>query len=91
MERPTVPNGVLPHLTVSDGEAAIAFYKKAFGATELFRQALDGDKRLLHAELEINGGRLLMSDDFPEMSGNPNTPDAFGGSPVRSAPPSRRR
>ncbi len=81
MSRPEVPRGVLAYLTVSDAGRAIEFYRHAFSATELYRQESD-DGRLLHCELEINGGRLMLSDDFPEMTGSANTPEHFGGSPV---------
>lgn len=69
------PKGVIPYLTVADGEAAIAFYKNVFGATELFRHLAEDGKRLMHARLSINGGILMLSDDFPEMfGGKPRTP-----------------
>lgn len=87
MERPSVPNGVLPYLTVTSAADAIEFYTNAFGAEELYRQTtaqlgMEGDDKILHAEVQINGGRLMLSDDFPEMSGGPGTPDHFGGTPV---------
>jgi len=64
--------GVTPHITVRDGRAAeaIEFYRRAFGAEELMRHAAD-DGRLMHAHLTINGGSLMMHDDFPEHSGAP--------------------
>ena len=40
-----IPEGfrtVTPHLTVSDGNAAIEFYKKAFGAEEIMRPFSSG-------------------------------------------------
>jgi len=63
--------GVIPHLTIADGRAAeaIDFYKAAFGAEELGRHAADDGKRLLHAHLKVNGGDLMLNDDFPEYSG----------------------
>jgi PhnB protein len=64
--------GVTPHIMVRDGRAAeaIEFYARAFGAEELMRHAGD-DGRLMHAHLKINGGSLMMHDDFPEHSGGP--------------------
>lgn len=64
--------GVTPHITIRDGRAAeaIEFYKRAFGAEEQMRHASD-DGRLMHAHLKINGGSLMMHDDFPEHSGGP--------------------
>jgi PhnB protein len=64
--------GLTPHITIRDGRAAeaIDFYQKAFGAEEQSRHPSD-DGRLMHAHLNINGGSLMMHDDFPEHSGGP--------------------
>jgi PhnB protein len=58
--------GVTPYLTVGGGKGAeaVEFYKKAFGAAELFRQPADDGKRVLHCSLLINGGPVMLSDDF---------------------------
>lgn len=63
--------GVTPHLTIRDGRAAeaIDFYVKAFGAIEVGRHPAEDGKRLMHAHLTIQGGPLLLNDDFPEMTG----------------------
>lgn len=59
---------VAPYLTVTPASAAIAFYGAAFGATQkALMPALDG-MRILHCELEINGGAVMLSDAFPEMA-----------------------
>ena len=75
--------GIAPYLTVSDGQAAIDFYQRAFGA-EVMSQTMDPEgKKVMHASLMINGGVVLLSDDFPEMTGGQShTPQALGGSPV---------
>jgi PhnB protein len=69
--------GIIPHLTIRDRKAAdaIEFYKKAFGAEELMRHPTD-DGRLMHASLKINGGHLMLNDDFPEHMGGPSQPAA---------------
>ncbi len=80
---PPIPKGVIAYITVSDAEAAIGFYRKAFGARELYRQTHEPSGKVLHASLDINGGRLMLSDDFPELNGGKrSTPAAFGGSCV---------
>jgi PhnB protein len=57
---------IVPYLTVKDASAAIDFYKKAFDAKENSRaQAQDG-KRLIHADISINGGNVFLMDEFPE-------------------------
>jgi len=57
---------VTPHLVVNDANAAIEFYKKALGATEVLRMPAQDGKRLMHAELHLNGSRFFLNDDFPE-------------------------
>ncbi len=61
--RPAVP----PYLTVSPASAAIAFYVAAFGASQkALMPAMDG-LRILHCELDINGGAVMLADMFPEF------------------------
>jgi PhnB protein len=59
------PQGVVPYLTVSDAKAASSFYQRAFAAAEMDRRPTE-DGRLMHCQLLINGGSLMMSDGFPE-------------------------
>ncbi len=80
---PPTPSGVVAYLTVSDAAGAIAFYEKALGAKLLYTQKHDSTGRIMHAALDVNGGRMFLADDFPEMNnGQANTPETFGGSPV---------
>ncbi|MGH3581182.1 MAG: VOC family protein [Mycobacterium sp.] len=73
---------VIPHLVVDDAAAAIDFYVRAFGATELGRVP-GPDGRLVHAALTINGSTVMLNDDFPEYNdGKSQSPAALGGSPV---------
>jgi PhnB protein len=60
--------GVAPHLTIRDGrgQEAVKFYESAFGAQEQMRNLAEDGKRLMHAHLAINGGSLMLNDDFPE-------------------------
>ncbi len=53
------------YLCVSDANAAIGFYGKAFGATEKFRLTEPGG-RIGHAELDFGGVTLMLSDEYPE-------------------------
>jgi len=58
---------VAPYLTVSPALGAIAFYTAVFGAEQkAFMPSLDGF-RVLHCELSINGGSVMISDAFPEF------------------------
>ena len=62
--------GITAHLTIRDGKAseAIDFYRRAFGAEEIGRHMADDGKRIMHAHLKLNGGALMLNDDFPEFS-----------------------
>ena len=76
-------SGLSPHLFVSNADAAIDFYKRAFGAHELSRHPAPDGKRIMHAALMVNGALLMLCDDFPEFrEGQRSTPEALGGSPV---------
>lgn len=55
-----------PYITVHDGAAALDWYVASLGATETVRYVGD-DGRLGHAELLINGARILLSDAYPEI------------------------
>jgi PhnB protein len=73
----------IPHIVVSNAAAAIDFYKAAFGAEELARHVAPNSNKIMHASLKINGGVLMMNDDFSNsMDCKSETPEALGGSPV---------
>jgi PhnB protein len=67
--------GVTAHLTIRDGKAAdaIDFYRRAFGAEEVGRHMADDGKRIMHAHLKLNGGSLMLNDEFPEFMSAPAT------------------
>jgi PhnB protein len=63
-----IPDGyhsITPYLVVDDAKAAIDFYKRAFGAEELFRLPM-GD-RIGHAEIKIGDSIVMLADEFPDM------------------------
>lgn len=69
--------GITAHLTIRDGKAAeaIEFYKTAFGAESAMDPFMaDDGKRIMHAHLLINGGHLMLNDDFPEYGGAATAP-----------------
>jgi PhnB protein len=68
---------ISPYLTVKGAADAIAFYQKAFGAKEKSRMPAEDGKRLMHADITINGGTVLLCDEFPEYGG--------GGAPGNGA------
>jgi PhnB protein len=77
------PAPIEVYLTVRGGDEAVAFYEKAFGAVEAFRQhADDGTGRLLHATLDVFGAQIMLSDEFPEHSSDTAAPPTRGGASV---------
>jgi PhnB protein len=66
-------------LIINGAADAIEFYKKAFGATELFRFP-SPDGKIGHAEIKIGDSPIMLADEFAEMGYK--GPQALGGSPV---------
>jgi PhnB protein len=77
-----IPEGyhsVTPYLIISGASDAIEFYKKAFGAAELFRfPAPDG--KIGHAEIKIGDSPIMLADEYPAMGYK--GPQSLGGSPI---------
>jgi PhnB protein len=73
---------ISPYLTINSAEKALEFYQKAFGATDIFRHADEDGKRLFHARMTINGGTVLMSDDYSKDHGGPSAPTPEKPAPV---------
>jgi PhnB protein len=68
--RPKAPAlGITPILVADNAEAAVAFYKRAFGALELARITAPDGKRLLHVRLQIFASRLVVMDELAEVNG----------------------
>ena len=76
---PTEHQGLIPHLVCDGCADAIEFYKKAFGATELFRMDAPGGK-IGHAEIKIGNSPVMLADEFPEMGHR--SAKAIGSTPV---------
>jgi PhnB protein len=57
-----VMQGVIPYLSVDRADKAIEFYEKAFGAKDLGTMRTEDGKHIMHCQLEINGGALMLSD-----------------------------
>lgn len=51
---------ITPYLMVPDGDEAIKFYEKAFGAMELVRMA-GPDGKVMHAELKIGDSIVMLA------------------------------
>jgi PhnB protein len=66
-------------LSVRGGARAVDFYKKAFGAGELFR--LDGDGGSVVVRLAVGAAEFWVADESPEHSNF--SPETLGGGTVR--------
>lgn len=78
-----VPEGyhsATPYMTVRDAAAALAFYKAAFGAEEMFRLTEPGG-RIGHAEFRIGDSPIMLSDEYPDFGAL--SPAALGGTPIK--------
>jgi PhnB protein len=82
-----IPEGyhsVTPYLIVKGAAAAIDFYKKAFGATELFRFPMP-DGQIAHAEMRIGDSPIMLADephDEAQRQMGYRSPKSIGGTPV---------
>lgn len=77
-----IPDGyhtVTPYLTIRNAATALDFYKRAFGADEIFRIA-NPQGKVGHAEIRIGDSAIMLCDEFPEMGAQ--GPESIGGTPV---------
>ena len=81
---PHIPKGynsVTPYLIVKGADQAIDYYKKVFGAEEVFR--MNGpDGKVGHAELKIGDSRIMLADENPNMGQGHASAATIGASPV---------
>jgi PhnB protein len=70
---------VVPHLCVKDGRAAVAFYQKALGATDVAVHTMPNGK-VMHAELRIGDSIIMLAEEFPEMGSVLRSPQTLNGS-----------
>jgi PhnB protein len=76
-----IPEGyhsVTPYLIIDGAADALEFYKKAFGAIELFRMEHEG--KIGHAEIKIGDSPIMLADEHPQEGHV--SPKKLGGSPV---------
>jgi PhnB protein len=77
-----IPDGyhnVTPYLSIKDAAKAIEFYKRAFGANELFRLVAPSGE-IGHAEIKIGDSQIMLADPCEE--GTFRNPQTLGGTSV---------
>ena len=68
---------IAPMLAVRRGAEAVAFYKRAFGARELFKIEDDGGAVL--AQIAVDGATFWVADESPPHENF--SPESLGGVP----------
>ena len=58
-------NSLTPHIVVTDGAAALEFYKQAFGAQETMRLMTPDGKNVMHAQMTIGNSMLMLGCELP--------------------------
>jgi len=70
---PAVMAGPIPYLVFAgQGQAALDFYTRAFGATQVERMAFpDRPDGLMHGQCVINGGAFMLTDHVADSHDGP--------------------
>lgn len=81
-----IPKGystITPYLVVNDVPTAIEFYKRAFGAEQLFRMDMPNGQ-VIHAEIKIGNSIVMMTSemDSPKEDMKTKGPLTLKGTPV---------
>lgn len=64
-----IPSGfrtVTPHIVVKGGAEAIDFYRRAFGAEELYRHVEEKSGLIMNASIRIGDSIIMLNDEMPE-------------------------
>ena len=69
-----------PHLVVRGVTQAVDFYRRAFGAEELFRNIGADGESVIHSELLVGDSRFFVNDEFPQHG--TVSPQHLDGTPV---------
>jgi PhnB protein len=72
---------IVPELSVRRGREAVEFYKRAFGAIEVYRVGGTDDNPDVVAQLSIGGASFWVSDEAPASANF--SPESVGGGTVR--------
>jgi hypothetical protein len=70
MTKPYVPTKgrvLTPYICCREAAKAIEWYGEVFGATLTGEPYVEADGRIGHAEIEIDGGEVMLSDAYPSF------------------------
>ena len=88
-----LPDGytsLTPFLCIDGASAAIEFYTSVFGATVVSRNDRP-DGKVTHAELQLESGRLQLSDPDPTITWSPRPGRTTSATPRFSTSPTSMR
>ena len=77
-----IPEGfhtTTPYLIIRDAVSALAFYNKAFGATEVGRLSMP-DGTIMHGEFKVGDSHVMFAEENVEMG--MLGPEALGGAAI---------
>lgn len=72
---------IAPQLSVRRGREAVEFYKRAFGAVEVYRVGGSDENPDVVVELRVGGASFWVSDEAPDSANF--SPESLGGGTVR--------
>ena len=72
---PAAERHLRPYLTLVGADAAIDFYREAFGAVVVGGVFRDADGRIGHVELDIDGSGFYLADAYPEWGNTAPEPE----------------
>ena len=72
--------GITPYLQVRNTAEVIASYERVFGAKEVRARLVAPDGTCMNAEIEIEGTRLMLSDEMPSIGST--SPATLAGTSV---------
>jgi len=77
---PASYRAAIPYLNVPDGDAALDFYERAFGARIDVRLGRP-DGKLAHAEVRVGEALVMVRTEIPDLGFR--SPGAIGGTPIQ--------
>jgi PhnB protein len=77
----TAPTSIVPELAVRRGREAVEFYKRAFGAVEVYRVGGTDDNPDVVSQLTVGDASFWVSDEAPASANF--SPESLGGATAR--------
>jgi len=72
------PPPIQAHICVKGAADAVAFCEEAFGAVCTMKHMTDDGRRVMHSNLKMFDGEVMMHDEFPEFGDDVRAPAGSG-------------